>query len=73
MNVIHNRKILAVMLATALTSPSLYAEDSVELTDIQVIGTTPMHGVGLPADMIATNVQSADAEDIEKSSRLRHL
>jgi outer membrane receptor protein involved in Fe transport len=66
MNVIHNRKILAVMLATALTSPSLYAEDSVELTDIQVIGTTPMHGVGLPADMIATNVQSADAEDIEK-------
>jgi outer membrane receptor protein involved in Fe transport len=70
MNVIHNRKILAVMLATALTSPSLYAEDSVELTDIQVIGTTPMHGVGLPADMIATNVQSADAEDIEKTQSL---
>ncbi|MDF1587975.1 MAG: TonB-dependent receptor [Gammaproteobacteria bacterium] len=70
MNVIQNRKILAVMLASALTSPSLYAEDSVELSGIEVIGTTPLHGVGLPADMIAANVQTATSEDIEKVQSL---
>ncbi|MBE0439674.1 MAG: TonB-dependent receptor [Gammaproteobacteria bacterium] len=70
MNVIQNRKILAVMLASALTSPSLYAEDSVELSGIEVIGTTPLHGVGLPADMIASNVQSATAEDVERVQAL---
>lgn len=71
MNLIQNRKTLAVMLAVALTSPSTYAaEDSVELSDIQVIGTTPLHGVGLPADMIATNVQAATAEDIANTQSL---
>jgi outer membrane receptor protein involved in Fe transport len=46
------------------------AEEQVELTDIQVIGTTPLHGVGLPADQIPTNVQAATAEDIENSQSL---
>ncbi len=42
------------------------AEDSIELTDIEVIGTTPLHGVGLPADIIPANVQSATDEDLER-------
>jgi outer membrane receptor protein involved in Fe transport len=67
MKVIPKRTTLAMMLASALTSTSLYAaDDSVELSNIEVVGTSPLHGVGLPADMIAANVQSADAEDIEK-------
>ena len=63
----HKRKALSLMLATAMitSGAAVAAEDSVELTDIEVIGTTPLHGVGLPADMVAANVQSATAEDIE--------
>lgn len=67
----HKRKALFLMLTTAMmTGNVLAAEDSVELSDIEVIGTTPLHGVGLPADMIPTNVQTATAEDIEKVQSL---
>ncbi|MDC9726163.1 MAG: TonB-dependent receptor [Gammaproteobacteria bacterium] len=67
MHIPHKRKALSLMLATVMVSGSAFAaEDSVELTEIEVIGTTPLHGVGLPADMIPTNVQSANAEDIER-------
>ena len=46
MSLRQNPKALLVMLAVALTSPISYAaEKSVELTGIQVIGTTPLHGV----------------------------
>ncbi|OUR72632.1 TonB-dependent receptor [Methylophaga sp. 41_12_T18] len=63
----HKRKALAVMLMSAIASGVATAEDDgVELSNIQVIGTTPLHGVGLPADQIASNVQTATAEDIEK-------
>jgi outer membrane receptor protein involved in Fe transport len=67
MNRTHNRKILAVMLASALAPISaMAADDSVELSNIEVIGTTPMHGVGLPIEDIPNNVQSATAEDLER-------
>jgi len=65
------RKKLALMLATALISTHALAEESsVELSGIEVIGTTPLHGVGLPADMIASNVQSASSEDVERVQAL---
>jgi outer membrane receptor protein involved in Fe transport len=55
---------------SAVTTTAFSAEDSVELTEIEVIGTTPLHGVGLPADQIAANVQTATSEDIEKAQGL---
>ena len=67
----HKQKILSLMLATVFLSANAFAEeDSVELSEIEVIGTTPLHGVGLPADMIPTNVQTATAADIEKIQSL---
>jgi len=65
------RKVLSLMLVSAMMNGVAYAaEDSVELSDMQVIGTTPLHGVGLPADMIASNVQSATSEDVERVQAL---
>jgi len=49
-----------------MTATAVTAEESVKLTDIEVIGTTPLHGVGLPADKIASSVQTATDEDIER-------
>ena len=67
----HKRKTLSLMLTAVLMSTNAFAEkDSVELSDIEVIGTTPLHGVGLPADQIASNIQSATAEDIASSQSL---
>ncbi|MDO7711496.1 MAG: TonB-dependent receptor [Pseudomonadota bacterium] len=65
------RKALSLMLVSAMMNGAAFAaEDSVELSNMQVIGTTPLHGVGLPADMIASNVQSASSEDVERVQAL---
>lgn len=64
------QKILTAMLAAAVMSPAWAAEDGVELSNIEVVGTTPMHGVGLPADEIPSNIQSATADDIERAQGL---
>ncbi len=67
MQPLYKRKALCLMLCSAFASGlATAAEKSVELNSIEVIGTTPIHGVGLPADMIPGNVQTATAEDIEK-------
>ena len=61
------RKILSLMLFTAMINGIAFAaEDSVELSNMEVIGVTPLHGVGLPADKVASNVQSATSEDVER-------
>ncbi|RLA01562.1 MAG: TonB-dependent receptor [Gammaproteobacteria bacterium] len=71
MDLQYKRKTLTLMLATTFVSSAAFAaDDSVELTDIEVIGTTPLHGVGLPKDMIPTNVQTATSEDIAKTQSL---
>ena len=37
---------------------------------VEVIGTTPAHGVGLPKELIPFNVQTATSEDLERSQTL---
>ncbi len=67
------RNVLSACLIAAMgtgSSAVLAEEDSVRLMDLEVVGTTPIGGVGLPADDIPANVQSADAEDIERSQGL---
>lgn len=68
----YRRRLLPALLLTALGA-SMVAhaeEDNVELSDIEVIGTTPIGGVGLEADKIPTKTQSADAGDIERTQSL---
>ncbi|KAF3976915.1 MAG: TonB-dependent receptor [Methylococcales symbiont of Iophon sp. n. MRB-2018] len=59
-----------ILMTTMLTS--VYAEDesTLELSDIEIVGATPLHGIGLAADKIAANIQSATAEEIENSQSL---
>lgn len=68
----YRRRLLPALLLSALGA-SMVAhaeEDNVELSNIEVIGTTPIGGVGLEADKIAANVQTANADDIERSQGL---
>lgn len=68
MQVTHKKKALSLMLASVLVSAPVLAaeEDQVQLGDIEVVGTTPIQGVGLPEDDIPANIQSANDEDIER-------
>ncbi len=40
------------------------------LAPIEVIATTPLHGIGLPKSQIPANVQTANSDDIERSQSL---
>lgn len=68
MQVPSKKNALYLMLAAVAFSSPVNAdeESNIELSDIEVIGTTPLHGVGLPADMIPANVQTATAEEIAR-------
>jgi outer membrane receptor protein involved in Fe transport len=59
-------------LFTVFSSASTLAEeaDVIQNESIEVIGITPAHGTGLPVDMIPFAIQSATAEDIERSQSL---
>ncbi|MEZ5444743.1 MAG: TonB-dependent receptor [Gammaproteobacteria bacterium] len=59
----------AMALATAL-SAGARAQETEELEQIDVIGVTPTHGVGLPKEKIPVNVQSATAEDLDRQHSL---
>lgn len=62
----------AVLAVSALTfiSGQAYAEDVDQMSDVEVIGITPVLGVGLPEEKIPYNVQSASAADFEKGTSL---
>lgn len=63
--------LLACLLALA-TNPALAADESnvLQQQEIEVIGVTPAHGVGLPATVIPYNIQSAGAADLERYQSL---
>ncbi len=68
------RNTLYLMLITAMISSAAHAEDETNTEHskivVIIIGTTPVHGAGLPIDMIPTNVQTAASEDIDKLQSL---
>lgn len=54
----------AVLACHALTAP---AQEGVgELAAIEVVGTTPLPGIGLPKDQVPANVQTATGADIDR-------
>ena len=62
-----------VILSCLLFSPwhQVQAEEEpVELPEVEVIGVSSVHGVGLPKNKIPTNVQSVTSEDIDRSEAL---
>lgn len=46
------------------------AEEAEEIEEIEVIGVTPTHGVGIPKNVIPTNVQRSTAGDLDRSQSL---
>jgi iron complex outermembrane recepter protein len=60
-----------VSFLTLTMSQQLIAEDIIQEKEaIEVIGVTPMHGVGLPEELIPYSVQTATSDDLEQSQTL---
>ena len=45
-------------------------EEPVKLEPIEIIGVTPVHGVGLPKDKIPANIQTATSTEVEAAQSL---
>ena len=63
----------ATLLAAALASSTAFAQSTprpVELPKVEVIGTTPLPGLGLARDLIPSPVQSATDADIRRSNAI---
>ncbi len=50
--------------------PGAAAQEPEALGEIEVVGVTPTHGVGLPKEKVPTHVQSATAEDLRRQHNL---
>ncbi|MFB3100647.1 MAG: TonB-dependent receptor plug domain-containing protein, partial [Gammaproteobacteria bacterium] len=63
---------ICIVMFTVFSSTHTFAEetDVIQNETIEVIGITPSHGTGLPTDMIPFSIQSATAEDIDRSKSL---
>jgi iron complex outermembrane recepter protein len=58
---------LAALLGLPLVAPALRAAEDVTLPPVQIIGTTPVPGIGLPKDQIPANLQTLDAATLQAS------
>jgi iron complex outermembrane receptor protein len=67
---------LALAVAAVLATPAriVNAEEekrrSIELPTVEVVGTTPVPGLGTPIEQVPGNVQAATAKDIERREAL---
>ncbi len=53
-----------------LSTTSSVAQETEEIEEIEVIGITPTHGVGIPKELIPTNVQRSTSDDLDQSQSL---
>ena len=61
--------LLALALATAF-APVMAAERIIETEPVEVIGNTPLAGIGIPRGQVPANVQSAGARQLEEQETL---
>ncbi|NOT15817.1 MAG: TonB-dependent receptor [Methylotenera sp.] len=72
-NTLEPKLILLAILAAYSVPQVAMAEnkaEAVELGKIEVVGTTPLAGVGLPIEQIPSNVQTAKGKDIQQQNSL---
>ena len=62
------RKLVSAMVAGLFAAPAAFAEEAVKTDKIQVISTTPLPGIGLPANKVPGNIQSVQSKDVEEQA-----
>ena len=59
-------KLIALVVLSIYGMPSIAAESTIELDEVEVISTTPLQGVGLPVERIPAAVQTIKSKDLEQ-------
>jgi outer membrane receptor protein involved in Fe transport len=65
-------KLIAVAILSMYSLPNVVVAEEADITTeaIEVISTTPLQGVGLPKELIPSNVQTIKTEDVENENNL---
>lgn len=64
-------KLILVAILAAYSAPQMaYAESNIKLNKVEVVSTTPLPSVGVPINQIPSNVQTINAEDLERTQSL---
>lgn len=66
---IHQRTLLAMAIATAF-APAFAAETIVQAETVEVIGSTPLAGIGIPRLHVPANVQTVSGQQLEDQESL---
>lgn len=53
-----------------LAAGTAHADQAILLEEVEVIGVTPVHGVGLPRDVVPSNVQSATDKELDETKAI---
>ena len=62
------RAFVCAVVYVSLTSGPALADDPIELPVVEVVGTTPLPGLGLPLEQIPAPVQTAKSQEILRSN-----
>ena len=68
----HLRALAPVLAFTAALAPAgvVLAQPMQQIAPVVIIGTTPLPGLGVPADRVPANVQTASGAEIERSGAI---
>lgn len=61
---------VGILVVLAATGAARAQDEAVRLKEMEVVGVTPIHGVGLPRELVPANIQSATSEQIEEAGTL---
>lgn len=63
-------KIIASLVAMLYAVPVVAQDEMIETSTVEVVSTTPLPGIGLPADQVPANVQTVKGEEMQAQQSL---
>ncbi len=61
-----NRKLIYLAVMASLAAPLASAADSLKTDKVEVISTSPLPGIGVPINLIPSNIQTVKSQDVNK-------
>ncbi len=61
-----NRKLIYLAVMASLAAPLARAADSLKTDIVEVISTYPLPGIGVPINLIPSNIQTVKSQDVNK-------
>ena len=61
-----NRKLIYLAVMASLAAPLASAADALKTDKVEVISSTPLPGIGVPLNIMPSNIQTVKSSDVNK-------